>query len=136
MGQSAKVRLQAYPGEVFNARVTNISPVSNPMSRAVDVEVSIPNAGHRIKPGMYAEAEFEQGKHSGLVLPILAVVDRAGRKYVFVVSGGKAVMKDVTTGAVAGDMIEIVSGIDGSDIVVSTGADKLENNDKVTVVKS
>ncbi len=136
MGQSAKVRLQAYPGETFNARVTNISPVSNPMSRAVDVEVSIPNAGHKIKPGMYAEAEFEQGKHSGFVLPILAVVDRAGHKYVFVVSGGKAVMKEVTTGAVAGDMIEIVSGIDGSETVVSAGADKLDNNDKVNVVKS
>jgi membrane fusion protein, multidrug efflux system len=136
MGQSAKVRLQAYPGETFNARVTNISPVSNPMSRAVDVEVSIPNAGHKIKPGMYAEAEFEQGKHSGFVLPILAVVDRAGHKYVFVVAGGKAVMKEVTTGAVAGDMIEIVSGIDGSETVVSAGADKLENNDKVNVVKS
>jgi membrane fusion protein, multidrug efflux system len=136
MGQLAKVRLQAYPGETFNARVTNISPVSNPMSRAVDVEVSIPNTGHKIKPGMYAEAEFEQGKHSGFVLPILAVVDRAGHKYVFVVSGGKAVMKEVTTGAVAGDMIEIVSGIDGSETVVSAGADKLENNDKVNVVKS
>jgi membrane fusion protein (multidrug efflux system) len=136
MGQSAKVRLQAYPGETFNARVTNISPVSNPMSRAVDVEVSIPNASHKIKPGMYAEAEFEQGKHSGFVLPILTVVDRAGHKYVFVVTGGKAVMKEVTTGAVAGDMIEIVSGIDGSETVVSAGADKLENNDKVNVVKS
>jgi membrane fusion protein, multidrug efflux system len=136
MGQLAKVRLQAYPGETFNARVTNISPVSNPMSRAVDVEVSIPNTGHKIKPGMYAEAEFEQGKHSGFVLPILAVVDRAGHKYVFVVVGGKAVMKEVTTGAVAGDMIEIVSGIDGSETVVSAGADKLENNDKVNVVKS
>ena len=136
MGQAVKVRLQAYPGEAFNARVTNISPVSNPISRAVDVEVSIPNAGHRIKPGMYAEAEFEQGKHSGLVLPILAVVDRAGRKYVFAVVGGKAVMTEVTTGAVAGDAIEITSGIDGTETLVTTGADKLEDKDKVTVVKS
>jgi multidrug efflux pump subunit AcrA (membrane-fusion protein) len=136
MGQSVKVRLQAYPGEAFNARVTNISPVSNPLSRTVDVEVSIPNSGHRIKPGMYAEAEFEQGKHSGLVLPILAVVDRAGRKYVFLVVDGKAVMKEVTTGAVAGDAIEITSGLDGTETLVTTGADKLENNDKVIVVKS
>jgi multidrug efflux pump subunit AcrA (membrane-fusion protein) len=136
MGQAVKVRLQAYPGEAFNARVTNISPVSNPISRAVDVEVSIPNAGHRIKPGMYAEAEFEQGKHSGLVLPILAVVDRAGRKYVFAVVGGKAIMTEVTTGAVAGDAIEITSGIDGTETLVTTGADKLEDKDKVTVVKS
>jgi multidrug efflux pump subunit AcrA (membrane-fusion protein) len=136
MGQPVKVRLQAYPGEIFNARVTNISPVSNPANRTIDVEISIPNAGHRVKPGMYAEAELEQGQRSGLVLPILSVVDRAGRKYVFAVAGGRAVMKEVTTGAVAGDMIEITSGIEGTETFVTTGADKLDNNDKVTVVKS
>jgi membrane fusion protein, multidrug efflux system len=136
LGQAAKVRLQAYPGEVFGARVTNISPVSNPATRTIEVEVSIPNANHRIKPGMYAESEFEEGRHRGLVLPIVAVVDRAGRKYVFAVADGKALMKEVTIGAVVGDMIEIISGIDGSETIVSTGADKLESNDKVTVVKS
>ena len=107
LGQAVKVRLQAYPNEAFNAVVSNISPVANPLTRTIEVEVSIPNANHRIKPGMYAEAEFEEGRHRGLVLPI-----------------------------VAGDMIEIISGIDGSETIVSTGADKLENNDKVTVVKS
>ena len=136
LGQAVKVHLQAYPNEAFNAVVSNISPVANPLTRTIEVEVSIPNANHRIKPGMYAEAEFEEGRHRGLVLPIVAVVDRAGRKYVFAVADGKALMKEVPTGAVAGDMIEVISGIDGSETIVSTGADKLENNDKVTVVKS
>jgi len=96
--------------------------------------VTIPNVNHRVKPGMYAEAEFEHGQHNGLVLPIVSVVERSGHKYVFVVSGGKAMMREVTTGAVAGDTIEIASGIDGTEVFVTTGADKLENNDKVTVV--
>ncbi|MGZ7064965.1 MAG: efflux RND transporter periplasmic adaptor subunit [Candidatus Aminicenantales bacterium] len=136
LGQAVKVRLQAYPSEAFNAVVSNISPVASPLTRTIEVEVSIPNANHRIKPGMYAEAEFEEGRHRGLVLPIVAVVDRAGRKYVFAVADGKALMKEVTTGAVVGDMIEIISGIDGGETIVSAGADRLENNDKVTVVKS
>jgi membrane fusion protein, multidrug efflux system len=136
MNQAVKVRLQAYPGEVFNARVTNISPVSNAVTRTVEVEVSIPNADHRVKPGMYAEAEFAQGQHKGLVLPIVSVVDRAGRKYVFAVADGKVLMKEVITGMVAGDMIEIISGIDGTETFVTTGADKLETNDKIVVVKS
>jgi multidrug efflux pump subunit AcrA (membrane-fusion protein) len=135
IGQPVKVRLQAYPGEIFSARVTTISPVSNTSNRTIDVEVSIPNAGHRIKPGMFAEAEFEQGQHRGLVLPIISVVDRAGRKYVFHIADGKALIKEVSTGAVAGDMIEIASGIDGTETFVTTGADRLEANDKITVVK-
>ena len=136
MGQPVKVRFQAYPGEVFNARVTNVSPVANPVSRTIEVEVTIPNPSHRVKPGMYAEAEFEQGQHSGRVLPIVAVVDRAGRKYVFTVAGDRAVLKEVATGAVAGDMIEITAGLDGTETVVTTGADRLEDKDRVTVVKS
>jgi membrane fusion protein (multidrug efflux system) len=135
-GLPVKVRLQAYPGEAFNARVTNISPVSNPATRTVEVEVGIPNAAHRIKPGMYAEVEFEQGKHTGWVLPIVSVVDRAGRKYVFVADGGKALMREVTTGTVVGDLIEIVSGIDGTETIVTTGADKLDNNDNIRVIAS
>jgi membrane fusion protein (multidrug efflux system) len=136
MGQPVKVRLQAYPGEVFNARVTNVSPVSNSATRTIDVEVGIPNPSHRIKPGMYAEAEFEQGRHAGFVLPIVSVVERAGRKYVFVAVDGKADMREVTTGAVVGDMIEITSGVEGSETFVTTGADKLEANDKISPVKS
>ena len=58
MGQGALVTLEAYPGEVFAARVTNISPVANPVNRTIDVELSIPNPDHRIKPGMYAEVEW------------------------------------------------------------------------------
>ena len=136
LGQPVKVRLQAYPGEVFDARVTNISPVANPVTRTIEVEVSIPNASHRVKPGMYAEAEFEQGRRTALVLPVVSVVERAGRKYVFAVAGGKAVRKEVTTGAVAGDMIEITSGIDGTETFVTAGADKLEANERVSVAKS
>ena len=136
VGQPVKVRFQAYPGETFTARVTNISPVGNPVTRTIEVEVSIPNASHRIKPGMYAEAEFEQGQHTGRVLPIVAVVDRSGRKYVFAAVGGRAVMKEVTTGAVAGDVIEITSGLDGSETIVTTGADRLEDNDRISVVKT
>lgn len=136
LGQSVKVRLQAYPNDVFNAVVSNISPVANSATRTIEVEVSIANKNHRIKPGMYAEVEFEEGRHRGLVLPIVAVVDRGGRKYVFAVADGKALMKEVVTGAVVGDIIEITSGIDGTEILVTSGADKLENKDKIIVVKS
>ncbi len=136
LGQPVKVRLQAYPNEVFGATVSNISPVSNSQTRTIEVEVSIPNPAHRIKPGMYAEAEFVEGRHSGLVLPIISVVDRGGRKYVFAVADGRALMKEVSTGEVAGDAIEILSGIDGTETIVTTGADTLDDNDKITLVRS
>ncbi len=70
LDQAARVNVEAYPGETFAARVTNISPVCNLVNRTVEVELSIPNASHRVKPGMYAEVEWIASQRSALVVPI------------------------------------------------------------------
>jgi len=135
MGQGARVTLEAYPGEVFNARVTNISPVANPVNRTIDVELGIPNPDHRIKPGMYVEVEWVISKRAATVVPLGAVVDRGGRKYVFLVQAGLAKMTPVTVGAVVGDVIEILSGLAGDEQVVTSGAGQLNDKDKIKVIE-
>jgi multidrug efflux pump subunit AcrA (membrane-fusion protein) len=135
MGQGARMTLEAYPGEVFGAKVTNISPVGNPVSRTIDVELSIPNPTHRIKPGMYVEVEWTISIRPATVVPLAAVVDRGGRKFIFQALEGQAKMTPVTVGAVAGDVIEIVSGLTGSEKVITTGAGQLNDKDKIKVVE-
>jgi multidrug efflux pump subunit AcrA (membrane-fusion protein) len=135
MGQGARVTLEAYPGEIFGAKVTNISPVGNPVSRTIDVELSIPNPTHRIKPGMYVEVEWTISSRPATVVPLAAVVDRGGQKYVFLAADGLAKMTPVTVGAVAGDVIEIVSGLAGGEKIITTGAGQLNDKDKIKVVE-
>jgi membrane fusion protein (multidrug efflux system) len=134
LGQSARVTLEAYPGEVFAARVTNISPVANPVNRTIDVELSLANPGYRIKPGMYAEAEWTTGRRQALVVPLTAIVDRADRKFVFLADGGQARMQPVTVGVIVGDAIEILTGLQGHEQVVTTGAGGLNDRDKIKVI--
>ncbi len=133
IGQPAQVRLEAYPGEAFQARVTNISPLCNPVSRTVDIEVSIPNAQHRLKPGMYAEVELTESKRTSIVVPLAAVVERAGQKYVFLAQNDQASLLAVTTGEIVGNEIEIISGLKGDEVVIATGAAKLNDRDKIKV---
>jgi multidrug efflux pump subunit AcrA (membrane-fusion protein) len=135
IGQSALVRVQAYPGETFKAKVTNISPVCNQSNRTIDIEVSINNNNHRLKPGMYAEVELIESIRTSLILPISSIVDRAGQKYVFSIDNGFANQIPVVVGSVLGDSAEVISGIKLNDTIISTGADKLNNKDKVTVIK-
>jgi multidrug efflux pump subunit AcrA (membrane-fusion protein) len=45
VGLSVQLKMAAYPDEAFTAKVTAISPVANPLTRAVDVEVTVPNPG-------------------------------------------------------------------------------------------
>jgi len=135
MDQPARVTLEAYPGEVFSARVTNISPVANAVNRTIDVELSIPNASHRLKPGMYAEVEWIESRRSSLVVPLTSVVERAGQKYVFLAASGLARLNAVTLGAVVGDSVEILSGLKGDENIVTTGAGQLNDKDKIKTIK-
>jgi membrane fusion protein (multidrug efflux system) len=134
MGQAAQVTLEAYPGETFKAQVTNISPVANPVNRTIDVELTLPNPGYRIKPGMYAEVEWTTGQRQALVVPLVAVIDRAGQKYVFLADGGQAQIQPVTVGQVEGDVIEILAGLQAGQQVVTTGASQLNDKDKIRII--
>jgi len=133
VGLAVQLKMAAYPDDAFAAKVTAISPVANPQTRAIDIEITVPNPGYRLKPGMYAEMEMVQNRRSGLVLPIAAVVDRGGQKFVFSVTKDRASMVPVLTGAINGDEIEIVSGLQGNETIVASGADRLENGDRLNV---
>lgn len=133
IGLAVQLKMAAYPDDVFTAKVTAISPIANPQTRAIDIEITVPNPGYRLKPGMYAEMEMVQNRRSGLMLPIAAVIDRGGQKFVFSVAADRARMEPVVTGAINGDQIEIVSGLLGSETIVSSGADRLENGDRLNV---
>jgi len=135
LGQSARVTLEAYPGEAFSAKVTTISPVGNAVSRTIDVELSMPNPTHRIKPGMYVEVEWTISSRPATVVPLASVIDRGGQKFVFLAADGLAKMVPVGVGAVAGDAIEIVSGLAGGEKVITTGAGQLNDKDKIKVVE-
>ncbi len=134
-GQSASVSLQAYPGELFSGKVTNISPICNSVNRTIDVEVLINNPGHKVKPGMYATVEFTEGTRNTTVIPVSALIDRLGKKFVFIESGGSAKAIPVTTGSAFGDEIEIVSGLNGNENIITSGAEKINDNEKIKIVR-
>ncbi|MCX6560348.1 MAG: efflux RND transporter periplasmic adaptor subunit [Candidatus Aminicenantes bacterium] len=135
VGQLAAVKLEAYPGEAFGARVSVISPVANPASRTIDVELIIANPSHRLKPGMYAEVEWVQSRRNALVVPLTSVVDRGGRKFVFLAGEGQAAMIPIEIGAVVGDKVEVLSGLTGEERIITTGAGQLNDKDKIKVVE-
>lgn len=135
LGKPATVTLEAFPSEIFSARVTNISPIADPVARTIDVELSISNASHRLKPGMYAEVEWVESRRTSLVIPLVSVVDRGGQKGVFTAGDGRARLVPITVGAVVGDVIEVLSGLKGDERVVTTGAGQLNDQDKITIVE-
>lgn len=131
-GQPAVIRVDAYAAD-FPGTVREISPVVNPQTRTVEVEITVPNPGGKLKPGMFARSEIRAGKHDGLVIPVVSVVRREGKAYAFVVASDDVQEREVTPGQDLGEKVEITSGLAEGEQVVTTGAYGLKDGDKVVV---
>ena len=120
IGEYADVRLNAYPGRVFRARIANIGPVLDPNLRTAKVRLQMPNPGI-MRIGMFVNATFHgQNKQMRAAVPASAVLHLHDRDWVYVPVEGGFRRVEVTGGAMLPDnMQEIVSGIEPGQRVVA-----------------
>jgi multidrug efflux pump subunit AcrA (membrane-fusion protein) len=134
-GINAHIRVDAYPEEVFEGTVLRVSPIIDPASRSGEAEISIANAKHRLKPGMFAKVTLllEQ-RQEVVVIPRDALqADRKGAA-VFVVQEGKAHRQQIVTGLQTDTQVEVLNGLDTGTEIVLAGHDGLKDQDPVRVV--
>jgi RND family efflux transporter MFP subunit len=133
-GETAKVEVDAFPGETFNGHVARVAPVLDPATRTAQIEVEIPNPTNRLKPGMYARVSLTiEERANALVVPANAVVDREGQRGVFLAQDNAAAFRPVTIGIEDSTKVEILGGIQETDRVVTTGAAALRNGDRIVI---
>lgn len=122
VGDRATVGLQAMPGRTLTARVDNILPGVDPMTRTIKVRLDVANPGMLLKPDMYADVDFHMNLPARLTVPAAAVLDAGERKTVFVDRGnGFFEPRQVQTGERDGDRIQILSGLAAGERIVTSG---------------
>jgi len=123
VGEQVEIRLTAYPGEVFRARVVRIADTVDPESRTVKVQAVLRNPNGRLRPEMFGEMRHSHGVRTLPVVPAAAVVQGDGQSWVYVEQAPGQFRKTVvTTGAAQDGMLPILSGIQAGDRVVVEGA--------------
>ncbi len=133
-GLAAEVRLDVYPGEVFSGEVTCLAAELDTSARTLDVEVEIPNADGRLRPGMYARLEIPRRTLAGAVLvPLAAVVELEDSRVVYVVEDERAVRKPVELGAVLGDEVVVASGLSPGERLIVEGQQQVSPGQRVVL---
>ncbi|HMJ99167.1 MAG TPA: efflux RND transporter periplasmic adaptor subunit [Reyranella sp.] len=138
VGQTVRVKVDAFLGREFAGKITAINPKVETASRNIQVRATLPNRDQKLMPGMFATVELETGAPQRLVtLPQTAVSYNPYGSLVYIVddkakdAGGKphpvARQVFVTTGATRGDQVAILKGVSEGDTVVTSGQVKLRN---------
>ncbi len=122
LGDSADVRLEAYPDRVFRAHVGNISRVLDPATRTAKVRLDLANPGRIMRVGMFVTATFHgKAREAVPAVPATAVLRLHDQDWVFVPQGGNLFRRlPVHAGAVLSDhWQEILSGLEPGQRVVA-----------------
>lgn len=120
-GQSATIRMAAYPDKVFNGEVTFIYPTVMPETRTAKVRIELPNNQGLLKPAMYGRVELVSflGKDKVLTVPESAVLDKGTQQLVLVALGeGRFEPRTVKLGMQADDYVEVLEGLAAGEAVV------------------
>jgi membrane fusion protein, heavy metal efflux system len=120
IGDTADVRLNAYPDQVIKGKVSNIGAVLDPALRSAKVRIEVKNEGE-MRPGMFATAAFKgQKKESYATVPATAILHLHDRDWVYIPDAGNKFRRiPVIAGASLPDKIqEIKSGLKPGDQVV------------------
>ena len=133
VGQSATVTTDAFPGRSFFGKIVRLAPLLKETSRQARVEIEILNQEAFLKPGMFVRVKIEFDRHDNtIVIPLSALVNRDGRRGIFLVDTGemKARFVLVTLGIVNGNFAEVVTPpISG--LVVTMGQHLLEDGSSI-----
>jgi RND family efflux transporter MFP subunit len=133
-----KVYITSYtsPQDTLIGAITQISPSIDPDARTFKCFVNVDNTGKKILPGMFVKADLViNSADSTIVIPKDIIVSRNRNRTVFVVERGVAKERRITTGLESLDKVEVLSGLEPGESVVSKGFETLRNDSKVKVLR-
>jgi RND family efflux transporter MFP subunit len=141
VGQPCEIQLDAFPESRFRGEVYMIVPTADRTKATVLIKVRFLDTDNRILPEMSAKVAFlskpvkpEEQKPRTVINPD-AVVDRKGKKVVYVVKDNRVVETPITVGERLGDMVEVLGGVKAGDKVVLKKPEKLKDGTRIKIIE-
>jgi RND family efflux transporter MFP subunit len=135
MNQPVEIYSELNPDLIMQGKVIQISKSADVQSRTFEVKTIFTNTKDRwFKPGMFCRVKVNlKTKKEALTIPVTSIVKNNNSAGVFVVNDNKALFKEIKEGMNDGKYVEIVSGLNPEDIVVTLGMNKLKDGTVVII---
>ena len=125
VGSTARVTTKAYP-DVLPGRVSYIDPQMDPTTRTAKVRIAVANPREQLRLGMFADVSIEGAEHTSIArIPRTAVQNVDNRTVVYLADprqAGRFIEREVHLGDSTGSDVDVVSGLEQGDTVVSDGS--------------
>jgi len=135
VGQTLTITLDALPGKTYDGKVLAVNPLVDAGGRSVVIRAVVRNQGTSLRPGMFARVKLiTRDEKQALVIPEQAIVPQGDEQYVYRVVDGKVTRVKVEIGQRRDSKVEILKGLEASDVVVTAGQLKLRDGMAVTIL--
>lgn len=127
-GQEVKVSVTAFPSRTFQGRIAIITPALDLQSRTAEIQISIPNPGYILNPGMFGRVEaLLRSDPNATLIPIQALITEEDKDFVYALKDGKAYRRPVQKGLPKDTVVEIIRGLTPGEQVVTAGQEFLRD---------
>lgn len=136
VNDKAILNFQEYPGTDFVGTVSHVAGGLNTDSKTLQVEIHVPNANHKLMPGMYAKVRFQSPSDIRLpIVPATTVQTRAEGTFVYTIdANNKVLLHKVEIGRDLGGQLEVSRGLKIGDRVIINPPDDIANGAPVNPV--
>jgi RND family efflux transporter MFP subunit len=136
VGDEVRLTLQALGSQVFTGSVARIAGALDERTRTMLVEIDLANADGQLMPGMFGQATItlEEIRDKTFLPAAVVRYDESGKSYVYVVDENDQIdVVDLQVGWDTGELVEIVTGLNGDERIVGPMLGRLKQGQKVRV---
>lgn len=130
-GSHVEFRVRAFEKQTFAGDVKYVGPVLRRATHDLIVEAVVDNAGGKLRPGMFAEAELAVAQRTLPVAPRSAFIGQPPSARAFVVKGGVAEERVVLLGAEDASNMTVLDGLHAGERVVVNPSDELRDGARI-----
>ncbi len=134
-GLPVEFSVESAPGRIFTGKVAYIGPSVDPATRTFPVEVLVDNTNRALKPGFFAKGVIYTHRDENVIaVPEDAVSTLAGVSNVYVIEKGKEIRQQaVSLGARVGNLLEVLDGLKGDELLAASNLTMLATGVQVKV---